>query len=239
MKNNNLVLEVSELNTQYRSKKKIKPFGLHDFNFTLAKGECVGIVGPNGSGKTTTIKAILELIKIQSGKIEWTYGNIWETYLKLGVELQDTSYGRKLKVTELIDVATKFQTDKEWIKKNQDMLQVDTLDKKFQEYSKGQRQKIDLLIAIARKPETLILDEVTSNLDPLAKWSVIKFLKDWKAAKKSILITSHYLEELEELCDRLIFIKDGKIIKQITMKDIKSKHGKIINYYRELYDNSN
>ncbi len=229
------IFKLDNVCAEYPKTKGNETFKLENISFSVKKGEAVGIVGPNGTGKTTTIKTLLDLLPITSGKLEWKYGDFYSVYQNIGVQLQDAAYANKTKVRELIDINTKFNTNWDWIKENQKMLKIDTLEKYFNEYSKGQRQKIDLLVAIAKKPEMLILDEVTSNLDPISKIEVIHFLQEWKKSKRSILITSHYLEELEEICDRLIFIKDGKVISIKTMKEIKSKYSKIINYYKELY----
>ncbi len=221
--------------SEYPRVKKEKPFQLKNLSFDMKAGEAIGIVGPNGTGKTTIIKTLLDLLPITKGTLTWKYGNFYNVYANIGVQLQDTAYASQTKISELIDINTKFNTNWDWIKKHQEMLKIPTLDKYFKDHSKGERQKIDLLIAIAKKPDVLILDEVTSNLDPISKLEVIHFLQQWKKSKRSILITSHYLEELEEICDRLIFIKDGAIVGNKTMLEIKNQYGKIINYYKELY----
>ncbi len=229
------IIELNDTCAEYKTARNDKKFQLKNLSFYLEEGQALGIVGPNGHGKTTIIKTILDLLPIKSGKLTWKYGDFYTVYRNIGVQLQDTSYSSKTKIKELINITTKFNTNWDWISQNQKMLKIDTLDKYFDQYSKGQRQKIDLLLAIAKHPETLILDEITSNLDPLSKLDVIDFLKEWKLQKRSIIITSHYLEELEEICDRLIFIRDGEIIDNILMKDIKKKYKKIIHYYKELY----
>lgn len=192
--------------------KDYKKFSLVDVDITLKKGQFLGLIGPNGAGKTTLLLSILKLISSKNQKdIVWKKSKRPYLYKNIGVQLQDNLYNLSWSVKDAINISTKFNADWEYINKILHNLEIENIEKKIKQFSKGQRQKIDVLIALSNKPEVLILDEVTSNLDPIAKQKVIQYLKFLNGQHElSVIITSHFLDEIEMLCDTFFFIKKGK-----------------------------
>ena len=215
----NSILEVKHLN------KKYGDFELKDINFNLYSGKIIGFVGENGSGKTTTIKSILNLIKIDSGEI-----NIFnephdklsrELREKIGVVLDDGFLPEQLNYEDMRAIMSNLYSkwdDKlfyEYIKKFKL-----PKNKNMKEYSSGMKMKLKLIVALCHHPKLLILDEPTSGLDPIARYDVLDILKDFiKDGDNVILISSHITSDLENIADYIMFINEGKIILE-QKKDI-------------------
>ena len=216
--NSNLILEAKKVTKHY------KKFSLVDVDISIKEGEFVGLIGPNGAGKTTLLLSILKLIKTSNEKdIVWRANKKPYLYENIGIQLQDNLYNLSWSVKDAIKISTRFQTDWDYIEKIRKNLDISDITKKIRNFSKGQRQKIDVLMALSNKPEVLILDEVTSNLDPIAKQKIIEYLKFLNGKKQlSLIITSHFLDEIELLCDKFIFLKEGKKIFEKTRKDFTS-----------------
>lgn len=219
------LLEVKELS------KKYNDFSLVNINFNLPKGKIIGFVGENGSGKTTTIKSILNLIKIDTGIIN-IFGINHDKLTndlreKIGVVLDDGFLPEQLNYEDIRKVIKNIYTKwndnlfYEYVKKFKL-----PKNKTMKEYSSGMKMKLKLIVALCHYPELLILDEPTSGLDPIARYDVLDILKDFiKDNNHSILISSHITSDLENIADYIIFIDNGKIILEEDKNILMNKYG--------------
>ena len=218
-------LEVIEL------EKKYKDFHLNHINIKLPKGKIIGFIGENGSGKTTTIKAILNLISYDKGNIKIFGKNNKELTKfdreKIGVVLDDSFFSPILNVNDINKLMKKFYQN--WNEK----YFYDTIkefkipcNKPLKEFSSGMKMKIKVLCALAHEPKLLILDEPTNGLDPIFRYEIIDLFNKFVSNKEnSILMTTHITSDLEHLADEVIFINDGNIILDISKKKIDEEYG--------------
>lgn len=212
--------------------KKIKDKTiLKDVSFDVNEGEIVGFLGPNGAGKTTTIKLILGILVPDEGKILIRNKNIKNRSVLIN-ELRNIS--SIVEAPGLYGYLTGFE-NLEQVARLDNRIRVSHINKLVEEvglknsifnkvktYSLGMKQKLALVQALITKPKLLILDEPTNGLDPLATVQIRELLKKASTEDKvSILISSHILGELEQLCDRVIFINDGTIVKNEKLMDRK------------------
>jgi lipooligosaccharide transport system ATP-binding protein len=190
-------------------------------SFSIYKGECVGFLGPNGAGKTTIIRMIYGFTPITSGDIN-VFGLNVKTHAtrikyKLGIVPQDINLDNDLTVLEnLLIYAKYFDMPKNVARKKcEELLQfLELFHKKnvrIQEISSGMKRRLLISRALINDPELLILDEPTVGLDPQARHIIWSKLRALKLQEKTIIITTHYMEEAEELCDRVFIINEGKI----------------------------
>src|SRR5690606_14138300 len=187
-----------------------------NLSFTVYKGEIFGIIGPNGAGKTTTLE-ILEGISIPSGGEVEVLGlvpskQLRELNKKIGVQFQATSIQKKMKVKEALDLFSSFYegpTQKEYLI---DLLGLsEKMNVRFDDLSGGWQQRVTLALATLHEPEVLFLDEPSMGLDPSARremWSLIRLLRE---RGSTIVVTTHYMEEAEQLCDRVAMIYSGQL----------------------------
>jgi len=185
---------------------------------TVEVGECFGLLGPNGAGKTTTVEMLEGLNRPDSGSVElfgiaWQNGHDRELQERLGVQLQETQLADKLTVEEVLRLFRSFyrrgRTVDDLIK------ELDLEAERKQQYYKlsgGQKQRVALGTALAGDPELLFLDEPTTGLDPRARQTLWSIVQRFQRAGRSILITTHYMEEAAALCDRIAIMDHGKII---------------------------
>lgn len=198
--------------------KKYDHFDLN-ISLTLPKGKVSGIVGRNGAGKSTTIKLILGLIKSDTGTVR-VFGNdpamlSDEDKNNIGVTLAESGFSNYITITAVTKILKNMYRDFDEEKfihdvKNQNL----PLDKFLKDFSTGMKAKLRVLVALSHKADLLILDEPTSGLDVVARNEILDMLRNYIAENenRSILITSHISSDLEELCDDIYFIDDGKII---------------------------
>jgi ABC-2 type transport system ATP-binding protein len=181
-------------------------------------GECFGLLGPNGAGKTTTVEMLEGLTKPDSGTVElfglpWNRGNDRELQERLGVQLQDTQLADKLMVEEVLRLFRSFYRQGRGV---EDLIkELDLTAERKQQYHKlsgGQKQRVALGTALAGDPELLFLDEPTTGLDPRARQALWGIVQSFQKRGRSVLITTHYMEEAAALCDRIAVMDHGKII---------------------------
>lgn len=206
------VIHVKNLKKYYGKVKAVD-----DISFVVNKGEVFGMVGPNGAGKTTTIECIEGLRKPTSGEVEVFGLNPYEKreilYHRISVQLQETRYQENIKVIEILKLFRSFY-DK-GIEYEALLKQFELFDLKnrfVSDLSGGQKQKLSILLALISDPEIIFLDELTTGLDPKARRDMWKYILDLKNKGKTIFLTTHYMEEAENLCDRVAIIDKGKII---------------------------
>lgn len=191
--------------------------GIEDVSFTVKEGEILGFVGPNGAGKSTTIRILLNFI-FPSGGTASIYGKDVVTESRVikgftGYVPSDVRYYRNLTVGRLIKVSNRFHRGSfdDETERLCDLFELD-LTKRFDELSTGNKKKVAIVCALAFKPKVLILDEPTSGLDPVMQKRLFTELTNQAANGVAILLSSHNLGEVQEYCDRVVFIKQGRIV---------------------------
>lgn len=215
------MIEIKQLNKKYGNLRVLKNLDLN-----IAKGGIFSILGPNGSGKTTLIKSILGLVIPESGEILLNSENIIKKHsYRTNIDYlpQIANFPANLKVSELIgmikDLRNKETRDSELIK----LFGLEEfIDKKLANLSGGTRQKVNLLLTFMFNSPIIILDEPTSGLDPVALLSLKKLILSEKAKGKTIIITSHIMNFVEEMSDEIVFLLDGKIYFHGTINQLKS-----------------
>jgi ABC-2 type transport system ATP-binding protein len=194
-------------------------------NLDVQTGECFGLLGPNGAGKTTTVEILEGLLPATSGEVE-ILGRTWQadaSWLRqrLGISLQETNLAEKLTVEESLRLFRSFYDKGTEVP---DLLELVSLtDKRSTWYSKlsgGQKQRLAVACALAGDPEILFLDEPTSGLDPQSRRQLWGLVERFKADGRTVLITTHYMDEAQRLCDRVAIIDKGKVISLGTPRQL-------------------
>ena len=218
---NNYVLEVKKLKKYYG---KIR--GVEDVSLSIKKGEIYGFIGPNGAGKSTTIRTIMGLINKTSGNIyingkELDKNDI-ETKKMIGYLPSEINLYDDMTVKDILNYHESFY-DKDISKKRKELVKLLRLDekKKIEDLSLGNQKKVGIVLALMHEPEILILDEATSGLDPIMQNIFYELILEEKKKGTTILYSSHILSEVSKICDTIGFIKEGKIIKEDTVENIK------------------
>jgi ABC-2 type transport system ATP-binding protein len=184
----------------------------------VQSGECYGLLGPNGAGKTTTVEMLEGLHRPDSGTIElfgmsWGSGKDRAIQQRFGVQLQDTQLADKLTVAEVLRLFRSFYDGGRSIDELIETLDLRAeRDKHYSKLSGGQKQRVALGAALVGDPELLFLDEPTTGLDPRARQSLWKIVERFRERGRTVLITTHYMEEAAALCDRIAIMDQGKII---------------------------
>lgn len=243
--------------TCHNLNKKYPKFDLHDINFDIPKGSIVGFIGENGAGKSTTIKAILNLINIDSGEIK-IFGKDYqkdEITIKenLGILLDNSFLSEYLNAEEVGKTLKSFYKnwDNDLYEKYLDKFKLPK-DKKIKEFSTGMLMKLKISTCLSHKPKLLILDEPTSGLDPVARSEILDIFQEFiEEEDNSIFVSSHITSDLESIADYIIFIHEGKIILneekdklvdnyglvKCTEKEFKEiKKSDILKYKKNKYD---
>jgi ABC-2 type transport system ATP-binding protein len=195
-------------------------------DLTVEVGECFGLLGPNGAGKTTTVEMLEGLTRPDSGSVElfgvpWGKGRDRELQERVGVQLQDTQLADKLTVEEVLRLFRSFYRQGPSV--SHLLREVDLEAERKQQYQKlsgGQKQRVALGTALAGDPELLFLDEPTTGLDPRARRALWGSVRGFQQRGRSVLITTHYMEEASTLCDRIAIMDHGKIIAQGTPRSL-------------------
>ena len=199
----------------------------------VAAGECFGLLGPNGAGKTTTIEICEGLLERDSGDLE-LLGMTWEKDAeslreKLGIQLQDTQLSEKLTVTETLDLFRSFYDRGREVRDVIDLVQLD--EKKGARVgtlSGGQKQRLAIACALVGDPELLFLDEPTTGLDPQSRRQLWGLIEEFKSTGRTILLTTHYMDEAEKLCNRVAIVDHGHIIAQGSPHELIDSIGSTI-----------
>jgi ABC-2 type transport system ATP-binding protein len=186
-------------------------------DLTVEEGECFGLLGPNGAGKTTTMEILEGLLAPTSGEVT-LLGRRWghdreELRTCIGVVLQDSRFSDRLTVEEILRLFRSFYSDGADIQVLLEELQLTEKRRSWvSRLSGGQRQRLAVACGLVGNPEILFLDEPTTGLDPQSRRALWDILKSWRARGKTILITTHYMDEAERLCDRVAIVDHGKVI---------------------------
>ena len=215
-------IEVHNIQKSYKDVKAVRGISL-----CIAKGQFVALLGPNGAGKTTLVEMMEGITKPDGGEI-FLQGKCWKKSEKelrkiIGLSLQETKFTERLTVKETLRLfAGFFNLGEERVK---EMLLLTDLTEKENALTKtlsgGQRQRLALAVALINKPQILFLDEPTTGLDPhsrLDMWNILKTLKD--EGNTTLILTTHYMEEAETLCDHIIIIDEGKILREGNLQEL-------------------
>jgi ABC-2 type transport system ATP-binding protein len=203
-----------------------KTVALDGLDLTVSAGEVHGFLGPNGAGKTTTIRILLGLLRADAGTARLLGGDPWQSAVELHKRLAyvpgDVTLWPTLTGGEVIDLLGKLRGDLD-SKRRADLLERFDLDptQKARAYSKGNRQKVALVAALASDAELLLLDEPTSGLDPLMEAVFRQCAEEERASGRTILLSSHILSEVEALCDRVTIIRAGRTVETGTLAELR------------------
>jgi ABC-2 type transport system ATP-binding protein len=206
------IIEVNNLIKNYGQFQAVK-----NISFTVQQGEIFGLLGPNGAGKSTTLEIIETLKEKTSGTIMVDGLNIEKNKQQIkqiiGVQLQSNNYYPGLSLTELIELFSGLYNVQP---KATELLQkVNLLDKakaKFKDLSGGQKQRFSIATTLINKPQIVFLDEPTTGLDPQARRNLWELIKDIRQQGVTVIITTHYMDEAEYLCDRVAIMEKGEIV---------------------------
>lgn len=210
--------------------KKFDGFTLGPIDLSIPKGTIVGYIGQNGAGKSTTIKLLLGLLKIDSGEIkilDYDNPNSIELKDKLGVVFDELLVPEEMTLVDLEKFCSRVYSkwDREFfyqLKKKFNLSEKQTI----KNYSRGMRMKLSMAVALSHNAEILILDEATSGLDPIVREEILDLLLDFMQEENhTILISSHILSDLEKVADYIAFINDGKVLFVETKDELKENYG--------------
>src|SRR3954469_3026940 len=194
-------------------------------DLTVAAGECFGLLGPNGAGKTTTIEICEGLTQPDAGEVQ-VLGRRWdreESALRerLGIQLQETQLAEKLTVEETVRLFRSFYARGRSVDEVIDLVQLgEKRGSRVGKLSGGQKQRLALACAMVGAPELLFLDEPTTGLDPQSRRQLWDLIVELKQSGRSIVLTTHYMDEAEKLCDRVAIVDHGRVIALGTPREL-------------------
>src|SRR5439155_7390155 len=220
------VIECRELRKTYDGKVEAVP-GL---NLEIHAGECFGLLGPNGAGKTTTIEILEGLLEPTSGHVA-ILGQTWKAHSrelreKIGISLQEPRLSQKLTVSETVELFASFYREP---RPNSEVLDGLQLTEKAHSWvgklSGGQRQRLAVATALVGSPKMLFLDEPTTGLDPQSRRQLWEIIRAFQQSGGTVLLTTHYMDEAERLCDRLAIVDQGQIIAEGSPAELIARLG--------------
>jgi ABC-2 type transport system ATP-binding protein len=204
---------------------------VNDVSFNVNQGEIFGLIGPNGAGKTTTIRMMMDIIKPDSGDIKIMGEKLNEgSKNKIGYLPEERGLYKKMTVIDsILFFASLKGVDKELARKRGEELlkRADLLqhrNKRIEELSRGMGQIIQVIITIIHEPDLIILDEPFSGLDPVNTQLLKDLIRDLKSKGKTIIMSTHLMNDIEELCDRLLMINKGRTVLYGSVSEVKSKY---------------
>lgn len=204
------VLQVQNLSKSYGSVTAVRGLSL-----SVARGEVFGLLGPNGAGKSTSIECMLGVKKASAGTVEILGINPPEgrktLFERVGVQFQETGYQDKIRLGEICRMtAALYRQPADW-QRLLAVFDIQGLEKQeVSQLSGGERQRLSVLLALIPNPELVFLDELTTGLDTRARREVWQYLKELKKGGLTIVLTSHFMDEVEVLCDRALILKKGE-----------------------------
>ncbi len=213
-------IEASGLHKRFRAVEAVRGLDL-----AVARGEVFGLLGPNGAGKTTSLEMLEGLVRPDTGEIrilglDWRHDGR-EIRCRIGVQFQSTELDNKVKVREALELFGSYYPK---ARKADELLRLLQLEDKAEAYqsklSGGQRQRLALGLALVNDPELVFLDEPTTGLDPQARQGLWELVRQLKAEGRTVLITTHYMDEAEALCDRIGIMDHGRILQLGTPREL-------------------
>ncbi len=231
------MLEVNNLKKKFtrqdKNKKKISFYAVNGVSFKADKGEIIGILGPNGAGKTTMLRILAGIMEQSEGTVEVDGQNYKKNSLDIKSKIAflsgNTKLYNRLSVHELIQMCGKLygMEMNDINKREKEILRLLNLEEiknaKIGNLSTGQTQRVGLARCLIHKPQYYILDEATTGLDIISSQIILDFIKDEKKKGKTILYSTHYMEEAENICDQVIMVNKGQVIETGTPEEIKAK----------------
>lgn len=227
MANKNVVLDVQKVTKTFGDVQAVR-----QASFSVQQGDIFGFLGPNGAGKTTTIRMILDILRPTSGKVV-LFGDsslpAHRAHKRIGYLSGDMAMDSDLTGAQYLGFVNALYggAHQERIHELAGLLQAD-LSKKIGSYSRGNRQKIGLISALLHEPELLILDEPSSGFDPLVQETFMQLVREYRDRGGTVFMSSHILSEVQQLCDKVAFIKDGVISGVRTLEELESATAKQI-----------
>jgi ABC-2 type transport system ATP-binding protein len=216
------ILAVKQLEVRFGQRQVLRGVDL-----VINAGEIFGLLGPNGAGKTTTVEILEGLRTRTSGDVRvlgFDPGvSVFEIKDRIGVALQATNLPEKITVREALNLFAAFYSRRVDQKKLLDRLQLsDKRDTYYYHLSGGQKQRLALALAMVNDPQLLFLDEPTTGLDPQVRLEIHTLIQELRSSRRTILLTTHYIEEAEKLCDRVAIVDEGKIIALGSPREIQA-----------------
>ena len=214
------VIRVTDLKKHYGDVRAVD-----GVSFEVARGEVFGMLGPNGAGKTTTIEVLEGLREPDSGNVDVLGLDVCKhpesIKQRIGVQLQSVSLYPRLTVAELLDLFGSFFSHRMPTKQLIDAVDLgERANARSMDLSGGQQQRLSIALALVNDPELVFLDEPTTGLDPQARRSLWDLVKGLQAKGKSVMLTTHYMEEATELCDRVAIMDHGRILEMGTVPEL-------------------
>lgn len=239
--NRKVVLETKKLSKKFGDKEILK-----SIDMTIYEGDIVGLIGPNGAGKSTFIKTVLNLYKETEGEVSICGINVDEDFesalSNVGCVIESPDLYPHLSGVKNLKIVALMNNikDDEYIEKIIKMFKLNTrINDKVKKYSLGMKQRLGIACALIKKPKLLILDEPTNGLDPLGIKELREIIKNISEERNvTVLISSHILSEIENICDRIFIIDNGYIIDEIDVEDMKSHEMSLEQEYLKLTSGS-
>lgn len=210
------IIDVQQLRKSYGNHVAVDGLDLR-----VEPGECVALLGPNGAGKTTTLE-ILQGMKPASGGTVRVFGREWATSAKelrplIGVQLQETHFYEKMTVEETVRLFRSFYPGGLTVEAAiADVSLEEKRKAQVRTLSGGQKQRLSLAVALVGDPQLIFLDEPTTGLDPQSRHALWEVVRRLRARGRTVLLTTHYMEEAEQLCDRIVFVDRGRVVAEGT-----------------------
>ena len=204
------IIQVENLNLSYKSKRAVQ-----DVSFSVFPGEIIAVIGSNGSGKTSTVECIEGLRKPDGGRIRVFEKDPWmqrsEIYKAMGIQLQEAEYPLKIKVEEICELFAGFyERPADW---NLLLTQLGLAEKRkrpIHKLSGGEKQRLSILLSLIGRPKLLILDELTTGLDPEVRQNMWISFEKIREGGVTMLMVSHYLDEVQALADKILYLEKGR-----------------------------
>src|SRR5271165_5504436 len=223
----NPILQVENLVKSYGDVQAVR-----GVSFSVEEGEVFGLLGPNGAGKTSTVEILEGLRNLDTGRVSVCgldpQRDSQALKHEIGAALQSTSLPDKLRVMEALRLFASFYKRR---RNPEELLKRFGLEEKrnafYSQLSGGQKQRLALAMALVNDPQVVFLDEPTAGLDPQVRREIYDIIEELKKEKKTILITTHYIEEAEKLCDHVAIVDHGKVIALGTPRELKERSGAV------------
>lgn len=215
------VIRVENLTKSYKD-----VVAVDNINFAIQKGHCFGLLGPNGAGKTTTIEIMEGIIKATKGQVYY-YDKLIDDSMsqQIGIQFQHTALQDFLTVKETLNLFTSFY---QHTVPHEDLIELcdlsEFLNRDNRLLSGGQRQRLLLALALINDPDIVFLDEPTTGLDPQARRNFWQLIKNIKARDKTVVLTTHYMDEAQQLCDDVLIMDHGQVIARGTPRQLLNEH---------------
>jgi sodium transport system ATP-binding protein len=224
------MIEVMNLSKQFKEVKAVD-----NLRFTINDGEIVGLLGENGAGKTTTLRIISTMIKCTGGTVKVSGIDINKEPSKVRsqigilfggeVGLYDRLTAREnIRYFAELNGMSKYAADESIKKLSEELHMTEYLDRRVGKFSRGMKQKVAIARSIVHDPKVILLDEPTAGLDVSSSRLIHDFIRNCKEQNKAIVFSSHSMDEVEKLCDRIIIIHKGKMVEQGTINELKEKY---------------